>query len=254
MLATRRTLLVVLASLTLSVAAVAVATAHATTTACSSLLGNTIVRAPSHTVAWRAGLETRTAVYSQLPGKKLRPDRWVSPSDAPWLLVVGRTRAADHRCFIRVRLPWRPNDAAGWLDAANVLLRQTPWRIAVSNTNRTLTLFHAGATVRTIRVVVGKPSTPTPDGLFAIAWAIPWHPNDFLGSWVLTLSAHSNVLQAFDGGDGNVGIHGRGGASLLDPLGSARSHGCIRLANDSIDWLVHTVGRDQLPGTPVQIT
>jgi hypothetical protein len=34
-------------------------------------------------------------------------------------------------------------------------------------------------------VLVGKPSTPTPLGLFAIAWAIPWHPTDFLGSWVL---------------------------------------------------------------------
>lgn len=254
MFPTRRTLLVVVASLGASVAsAVLPAAAQATTTACSNILGDANVGAPSNTVAWRVELETRTAVYSRLPGKQLRPTRWVSPSDAPWLLVVGSARAADRRCFLRVRLPWRPNDAAGWLNAANVLLRQTPWRIAISNPNRTLTLFHAGATVRTIRVVVGKPSTPTPDGLFAIAWAIPWHPNDFLGSWVLTLSAHSNVLQAFDGGDGNVGIHGRGGASLLDPLGSARSHGCIRLANDSIDWLVHTVGRDRLPGTPVQI-
>lgn len=253
MLPTRRTLLVVVASLGVSLAVLPVAAAHATSTACSSLLGTETVAGPSNTVAWRAELETRTAVYARLPDKKQRAARWVSPSDAPWLLVLGRAHAADRRCWIRVRLPWRPNDAAGWLNAANVLLRQNPWRIVISNTNRTLTLFHAGATVRTIRVVVGKPSTPTPDGLFAIAWAIPWHPNDFLGSWVLTLSAHSNVLQAFDGGDGNVGIHGRGGASLLDPLGSARSHGCIRLANDSIDWLVHTVGRDRLPGTPVQI-
>jgi lipoprotein-anchoring transpeptidase ErfK/SrfK len=251
MRATRWTLLVVLASL--GVPVVPAATAHGSPTACSRLLGNAIVGAPSTTVAWRARLETRTAVYSRLPGKTPRPTAWVTPSDAPWLLVVGRTRAADDRCWIRVRLPWRPNNATGWLNGESVLLGQTPWRIVVSNPHRTLTLFHAGATVRTIHVVVGKPSTPTPDGLFAIAWAIPWHSTDFLGSWVLTLSAHSSVLQAFDGGDGNVGIHGRGGASLLDPLGSARSHGCIRLANNSIDWLVHTIGRAQLPGTPVQI-
>ena len=254
MRATRRTLLLVLASVTLSMAVVPVAPAHATTTACSSILPNATVSAPSDIVAWRAGLETRTPVYSRLPRNKLRPTRWVSPTDAPWLLVVGRARAADHRCWIRVRLPWRPNNAAGWLNAANVLLQRTPWRIAISTSHRTLTLFKAGRTVRTIRVVVGKPSTPTPDGLFAIAWAIRWHPNDFLGSWVLTLSAHSNVLRAFDGGDGTVGIHGRGGTSLEDPLGSALSHGCIRLANDSIDWLVHSVGRGQLSGTPVQIS
>ena len=191
---------------------------------------------------------------SRLPGKKLRPTRWVSPSDAPWLLVVARARAADRRCWIRVRLPWRPNDAAGWLNSANVLLRQTPWRVAISNTNRTLTLLNAGATVRTLRVVVGKPSTPTPERTVRDRVGDSMASERFSGSWVLTLSAHSNVLQAFDGGDGTVGIHGRGGASLLDPLGSARSHGCIRLANDSIDWLVHKVGRDQLPGTPVQVS
>jgi lipoprotein-anchoring transpeptidase ErfK/SrfK len=155
---------------------------------------------------------------------------------------------------VKVRLPWRPNDAAGWVNASNVFLEKTSWQIEVSTTRRTLTLYRAGARVRTVSVVVGKPSTPTPVGLFAVTWAIPWHSNDFLGSWVLELTAHSNVLQSFEGGDGTVGIHGRGGASLLDPLGSAASHGCIRLSNGTIDWLVRTIGASQLPGTPVQIT
>jgi lipoprotein-anchoring transpeptidase ErfK/SrfK len=83
---------------------------------------------------------------------------------------------------------------------------------------------------------------------------VKWHPNDFLGSWVLELTAHSDILRHYDGGDGTVGIHGRGGASLLDPLGTALSHGCIRLANDSIDWLVGTVSAKWLPGTPVQVS
>jgi lipoprotein-anchoring transpeptidase ErfK/SrfK len=104
-----------------------------------------------------------------------------------------------------------------------------------------------------VSVVVGKPSTPTPTGLFTVVWAIPWHPADFLGSWVLELTTHSDVLQRFDGGDGTVGIHGRGGARLTDLLGTARSHGCIRLANDAIDWLVHAIGPNRLPGTPVVI-
>jgi lipoprotein-anchoring transpeptidase ErfK/SrfK len=107
--------------------------------------------------------------------------------------------------------------------------------------------------VRSTRVVVGKPATPTPLGRFAVTWAIRWHPNEFLGSWVLELTAHSNVLKRFDGGDGVVALHGRGGASLRDPLGSARSHGCVRLPNDTIEWLVRRVGRDRLPGTPVDV-
>jgi lipoprotein-anchoring transpeptidase ErfK/SrfK len=158
------------------------------------------------------------------------------------LLVLGRPRAQDNRCWLQVRLPWRPNSAAGWINSKLVVVEKTKWRIEVSTSRRTLTLLEAGRLVRTISVVVGKPSTPTPSGLFAVAWAVRWNPSDFLGSWVL------------DGGNGLVGIHGRGGASLLDPLGTAASHGCIRLANDSIDWLVHTVGQSRLPGTPVQVS
>jgi lipoprotein-anchoring transpeptidase ErfK/SrfK len=69
----------------------------------------------------------------------------------------------------------------------------------------------------------------------------------------LALTAHSDALHKFDGGNGRIGIHGRGGSSLRDPLGTARSHGCIRLANTAIDWLLHTIGRAQLPGISVQI-
>ncbi len=46
-----------------------------------------------------------------------------------------------------------------------------------------------------------------------------------------------------------MALHGRGGKSLLDPLGSARSHGCVRMANSAIGWVaIH------IPvGTPVLI-
>jgi lipoprotein-anchoring transpeptidase ErfK/SrfK len=109
-----------------------------------------------------------------------------------------------------------------------VILRPTKWRIVVSTAERSLSVYRRGRLVRRVPVVVGKPGTPTPEGLFSIIGAWPSAPNAFLGSWILPLTAHSNVLQQFDGGDGTVGIHGRGGASLLDPLGSASSHGCIR--------------------------
>jgi lipoprotein-anchoring transpeptidase ErfK/SrfK len=113
--------------------------------------------------------------------------------------------------------------------------------------------LRAGRLARRLSVVIGAPATPTPTGLFSITGAWRSQPNAFLGSWILPLTAHSDALQEFDGGDGTVGIHGRGGASLLDPLGSARSHGCIRLANSAIDWLVHTIGAAELAGTPVSV-
>ena len=102
-------------------------------------------------------------------------------------------------------------------------------------------------------MVIGTPWNPTPDGLFSIVDVWRWNPADFLGSYILPITAHSNVLQEFGGGDGRVGIHGRGAHSLLDPLGAARSHGCIRLANRAIKWIVRKVGAGGLPGIPVHV-
>ena len=98
--------------------------------------------------------------------------------------------------------------------------------------------------------VVGAPQTPTPIGLFAV-YELDAQPaaNDFVGSWVIQLTAFSDVLDNYGGGPGRVAIHGRGGASLADPLGTARSHGCIRLDNGAVEWLARSV----LPGTPVMI-
>ena len=251
--AARRILLSVVLSLVCA-PVLTVQAAAATDTTCSPVLGNAVVAGPTHAVAWRAAVEARTPVLSSLPRNSLHIARWIAPTDAAWLLVIARAQAAHGRCWLQVRLPWRPNGSAGWINADRVVLERTQWRIVVSAARRTLTLLRSGRPVRTVSVVVGKSSTPTPDGLFAVRWAIPWHPDDFLGSWVLELTAHSDVLQQFDGGDGTVAIHGRGGASLQDPIGTALSHGCIRLSNDAIDWLVQTISPIRLPGTPVQIS
>ena len=246
---TARRILIVACAVAASGAARPIPSAQGAETACSHLQG----AAPGRLFAWRAEVEGRTAVYDRLPGTGAHPSRRLSLRDAPWLLVLSRPHVSGARCWLRVRLPWRPNRASGWIDAAAVAVERTQWRIEVSRRSRTLTLYKHGARAGSVRVVVGKPSTPTPAGRFAVTWAIRWHPQDFLGSWVLELTAHSTVLQRFDGGDGTVGIHGRGGASLLDPLGSARSHGCVRLANSAIAWLVHTIGASHLPGTPVDV-
>jgi hypothetical protein len=88
---------------------------------------------------------------------------------------------------------------------------------------------------------------------FALMDAYANDPDDFLGRWVLTLTAHSDVLRRYDGGDGRVALHGRGGESLRDPLGSAASHGCIRISNAAIASIVRRIGVAAIPGTPVMI-
>ena len=215
----------------------------------------TAIGSPSQTAAWRAQPVTTERPLQALPrsGQVARSgSQPLDPEVTPWLLVLGVKRDRT-RCWIELRMPWRPNDASGWLPAAGLELEPTPFRIVVSRAARTLTVYSAGKALRSVHVVVGKPATPTPSGLFSIigAWRSP--PNAFLGSWILALTAHSNVLREFEGGDGTVAIHGRGGASLVDPLGSALSHGCIRLANSAIDWLVDEIGEANISGIPVVV-
>jgi lipoprotein-anchoring transpeptidase ErfK/SrfK len=212
-----------------------------------------VVGRPTTTVAWRAKLLGQTGFYTSMPRDGARRLGSVAPSQAAWLLVLSAAEDREGHCWVKVRLPMRPNGADGWIDGERVLLRPTSWRIVVSLATRTLTVNRAGTATRRMRVVVGAPATPTPEGLFSIIGAWRSSPSAFLGSWILALTAHSDVLREFDGGNGRVGIHGRGGTSLRDPLGSDRSHGCIRLANTAIDWLVHTIGRAQLAGTPVRV-
>lgn len=208
---------------------------------------------PAATVAWRAGLVARTRLWRTVPGPGDTSRAWIGPAEASWLLVLGAARDGEGRCWLRVRLPSRPNDGAAWVSADRVDLRPTGWRIVVSRRERRVTVYRDGKPVRRFRVVVGAASTPTPRGLFSIVGVWRWNPGDFLGSYILPITAHSNVLKEFGGGEGRVGLHGRGGSSLLVPLGVARSHGCVRLANERIEWIVRTVGADRLPGVPVSV-
>ena len=66
--------------------------------------------------------------------------------------------------------------------------------------------------------------------------------------FALALSARSDVLQEFEGGPGQIAIHGVG--SLGGTPGTAVSHGCVRLANRDIRWLAARIA----PGVPVTIT
>ncbi len=173
--------------------------------------------------------------------------QWGTPVQ---LLVLARSDDAAGQEWLRVLLDDRPNGLSAWIPAGDTLLALDPWSLTVSLEQRRARVYRHGRLVRSFAVVVGKPSTPTPTGLFAIVAELPEpDPGEFFGSWVLPLTAHSQVLRSYEGGDGEVALHGRGGASLLDPLGSARSHGCVRLANAAIGWIAAHVP----PGTPVRV-
>jgi hypothetical protein len=165
------------------------------------------------------------------------------------LLVLGARSERSGRLWIKVQLPDRPNGRSGWIDADYAKLSRTPWRLRLDLDARRVTTFRDGRRVRSWRVVIGKPGTPTPRGLFAIYERVRQPPGSVLGPFALQLTAHSNTLKNFGGGPGRVAMHGRSGTLLYDPLGSARSHGCIRMQNRIVRWLAARAR----PGTPVEI-
>jgi L,D-transpeptidase-like protein len=170
--------------------------------------------------------------------------------DPHWLLVLDSWDDEVGRQWLEVLLPVRPNGATGWIRRDHVLLAHSPFWIALSTERRLVSVYRAGRLVRRFPAVVGAASTPTPHGLFAIYDEIPQAPpNGFLGPWALHLTAFSEVLEDYGGGPGRVAMHGRDGTSLRDPLGTARSHGCIRIENRHVVWLARVVPN----GTPVSI-
>jgi lipoprotein-anchoring transpeptidase ErfK/SrfK len=57
------------------------------------------------------------------------------------------------------------------------------------------------------------------------------NPGGAYGPYIFGLSAHSDVYTEFNGGDGQVGLHGTNQPGLV---GRAASNGCVRFPNDEI--------------------
>lgn len=180
-------------------------------------------------------------VEAVAPRRPLTHSRTVLP-------VLGRASGTGAGTWLRVRLPGRPNGHAGWISTHGTRQTSTPWRLKVTLSARRLTVFRGGRVRRQFRAVVGKPSTPTPRGAFFIEEALALASYEAGGPYALATSARSNVLQEFDGGPGQIGIHGTD--NLSGAPGSAVSHGCIRLRPRAITWLARRIGA----GVPLTVT
>jgi lipoprotein-anchoring transpeptidase ErfK/SrfK len=219
--------------------------------AASSAPDAPVAAGPTAKLAWTARLIQPTVVRAG-PGAGARRVAEVS-AEAPYaggpqsLLVLGAHASARGGVWYRVRLPSRPNTAAAWLPADVVRVERTPWRVRVRLSRRTAELFRSGKRVARWTVAVGTPANPTPTGLLAISEVVRQDdPSAFWGPYILTLTAHSNTLDEFQGADARTALHGTSQPNLL---GQAVSHGCVRLPNDAADRL----GRSVTPGTPVDI-
>ena len=164
------------------------------------------------------------------------------------LPVLDRAASRDGTSWVRVSLPGRPNGHSGWIPTDHTRRSSTQWHIAVKLSKRQVSVFHHGRLQRRFRAIVGAPSTPTPRGRFFVEESLALSSRASGSPFALALSGRSHVLQEFDGGPGQIALHGTG--HLAGTLGTAASHGCIRLSTAAITWLARRIGA----GVPVTVT
>jgi lipoprotein-anchoring transpeptidase ErfK/SrfK len=164
------------------------------------------------------------------------------------LPVIGRRRAVDGSSWVHVRLPGRPAGHTGWIAAANTRRDTTAWQVVVRLGAREVVVYRDGIVERRFAAVVGKPATPTPRGRFFVEEAVALTAADAGSPFALATSARSEVLQEFEGGPGQIALHGTG--NLAAPLGTAASHGCIRISPRAIRWMSSRIGG----GVPLTIS
>ncbi|MEE8407886.1 MAG: L,D-transpeptidase [Acidimicrobiia bacterium] len=149
--------------------------------------------------------------------------------------------------WAEVMLPIRPNGSTGWILTDRVELYLVEGKIVIDLSDKTLSYTVNGEEMINSPVAIGTDQNQTPTGVFFVTDSVTLaNPNSVWGPHALGLSARSDTITEYNGGDGIIGIHGTSNPSSI---GRAVSLGCVRLPNDLITEL-HTM----VPlGTPVEI-
>jgi lipoprotein-anchoring transpeptidase ErfK/SrfK len=149
---------------------------------------------------------------------------------------------------VKTRGPWLgvvtthlPNGRLGWVDRTEtrLALSRTRVSITVDLSARRLVVRRADRVLRRVTVAVGRPSSPTPTGRFAVTDKLSGSRfSAAYGCCILALSAHQpNLPAGWPGGD-RIAVHGTN-----DPgsIGTAASAGCPRATDADLRYLLRTV-------------
>jgi lipoprotein-anchoring transpeptidase ErfK/SrfK len=156
---------------------------------------------------------------------------------SPTTLAVVRTRGR----WLGVVTTHLPNGRLGWVDPEETRLRTSRTRVSVTVdlSTRRLVVRRGDRILRRARVAVGRPSTPTPIGRFAVTDKLsgPRYSAAY-GCCILALSAHQpNLPSGWPGGD-RIAVHG---TNDPDSIGTAASAGCPRAGEADMRYLMRTV-------------
>lgn len=166
-----------------------------------------------------------------------------TPTNGPLVFLTTENQADWHR----VLLPVRPNGSLGWVRNSDVTLAAHNYRIKVDLRDFRMRVLERNVTIFDTVAGVAANNSPTPGGNYYLTELLaPTTPDTVYGSFAYGLSGFSETFETFNGGPGQLGIHG---TNSPETLGTAVSAGCIRLHNDDVTRLV-----SYLPlGVPVDV-
>ncbi|MGI9608237.1 MAG: L,D-transpeptidase [Acidimicrobiales bacterium] len=167
-----------------------------------------------------------------------------TPTNGPLVFLTLSNTPEWHE----VLLPIRPNGNSGWVRNADVSLAAHNYRIRVDLPDFRLRVFESGEPIFDAVAGVARDNAPTPGGTYYLTELLaPTVPDTIYGTFAYGLSGFSETFETFNGGPGQLGIHG---TNEPETLGTAVSSGCIRLHNDDVGRLV-----EFLPlGVPVEVS
>jgi lipoprotein-anchoring transpeptidase ErfK/SrfK len=150
---------------------------------------------------------------------------------------------------LQVMLPVRPNGSTGWVKREDVRVEGHTFRIDISLSGFNLKAFKGSEVVLDAPIGISVEERPTPPGTYYTTELLK-SADPAYGPWAFGLSGFSEVLTSFNGGQGQLGIHG---TNQPEKVGTRVSSGCIRLKNEDIETLVAAF--ENMPqGIPVQVT
>jgi lipoprotein-anchoring transpeptidase ErfK/SrfK len=151
---------------------------------------------------------------------------------------------------LKVRLAQRPDESESWIKKSDAILTVTHYAIVVDIAQHWIYVFRYGEQIGSFPVGDGAPGTPTPTGTYFVAFHAPPNGPGY-GSVMLETSAHSRVIEHFEGGnDAIIAIHGPVGSDAeIGTHGASISNGCIRMH----EWDLRQVA-PVLNGSPVFLT
>jgi lipoprotein-anchoring transpeptidase ErfK/SrfK len=169
-----------------------------------------------------------------------------TPEGTNNLVVADGELTRGGTVWVHARLAVLPDGRTGWVPRAAL----GGWsfvntRLVIDRTRLRLTLYRAGRAIFRAPIGVGKPSTPTPAGVFYVRDRLTAYASPEYGPLAFGTSARSEYETDWPAG-GFIGIHGTDEPQLIP---GRISHGCIRLKNTAILAL----GRLLPVGTPVII-